>query len=98
MEDNKNIVSDPELEPVVGGAAEEVEFPHKYSVGMSFYKYENCVHYYFTIGKLSTVTGELKYVGEYKEVNNISKYTYCVNSERFTEPELDAKFPNGPTV
>ena len=98
MNIDKAPLSDDELAKVVGGYLKEVDVPHKYNIGQHFYKYVDYTHHNYTIAGFSMATGELRYAGALESVNNVSHFTNVQNSRYFTEAELDAFFPDGPTA
>ena len=91
-------LTEDELAQVVGGYLMDVDVPHKYNIGQSFSKYENYTNHNYTIAGFSMATGELRYGGALESVSNYSRFTNVENSRYFTEAELDAFFPAGPTA
>ena len=98
MSIDKTPLTDAELAKVVGGYLMDVDVPHKYNIGQHFYKFENYTHHNYTIAGFSMATGELRYGGALESVSKFSHFTNVENSRYFTETELDAFFPNGPTA
>ena len=98
MNIDKTPLTDEELAKIVGGYLMDVDVPHKYNIGQHFYKYENYTHHNYTIAGFSMATGELRYGGALESVSNYSHFTNVENSRYFTEAELDAFFPAGPTA
>lgn len=90
MEDKK--LNEQELAEVTGGKTTVGDTPHKYNEGQTFQKYEDYCNYTFTVRDIYMLDGVLTYIGPLEQTSSPYKFTNVINSQKFTEPELEAFF------
>ena len=88
----KNEMNEVVLGQVTGGKTTVGDAPHKYNEGQVFQKYEDYINTTFTVRDIYMLDGVLTYIGPLEQVSNVRKFTNVINSQKFTEQELEAYF------